>query len=177
MGFLFGLLNLQFDFIHSYTTFDKLFYQKPQMNGVLHHYYYAATRVSHSWGGWSCNFNWSRPCHTTRFWCGKIFHLLHQHLLNPGIILLSLRVVIFWSRRSRPCRWRDPFHTLVHTYMHTYMHIYRQMEIIKYPNPTEIIFQCQILLSSCVLQTAVRAQPNKEHVFKASGFALTLKNP
>ena len=35
--------------------------------------YYAAKRVSHSWGGWGFNSNWSRPCHTTRFWFGKMF--------------------------------------------------------------------------------------------------------
>ena len=52
------------------------------------------------------------PCHTTRFWCGKLFHLMHQHLFYPGIIKLNLRVMIFWPRRSRPCRRRGPFYTL-----------------------------------------------------------------
>ena len=27
-----------------------------------------------------------RPCHTTRFRCGKMFHLLHQQLFYPGIV-------------------------------------------------------------------------------------------
>ena len=26
-----------------------------------------------------------RPCHATRFWCEKMFHLLHQRLFYPGI--------------------------------------------------------------------------------------------
>ena len=57
-----------------------------------------------------------RPCHATRFWWGKMFHLLHQHLFYPGIIQLNLRVMIFWPRRSRPCRRRGPFYTLVLAY-------------------------------------------------------------
>ena len=52
-----------------------------------------------------------RPSHTTRFWCGKMFHLLHQHLFYPGIM-------IFWPHRSRPCRWRGPFYTLVYIFIH-----------------------------------------------------------
>ena len=55
-----------------------------------------------------------RPCHTTRFWCGKMSHLLHQHWFYPGIIQLNLRVMIFWLRRSRPCRRRAPVYTPVH---------------------------------------------------------------
>ena len=78
--------------------------------------YHAATRVSHSWGGWGFNFNWSRPCHTTRFWYGKTSHLLHQHLFYPGIIQLNLRVMIFWPHRSRPCRRWGPFYALVILY-------------------------------------------------------------
>ena len=78
MGFLFGLLNLQFDFIQRiWQTF--LLEAADKWSAIP--CYYAATRVSHSWGGWGCNFNWSRPCHTTYallMW--KTFHLLHQHL-------------------------------------------------------------------------------------------------
>ena len=47
MVFFFGLLNLQFDL---YNAFHKLFYQKPQINGVLYPCYYAAIRVSHCGG-------------------------------------------------------------------------------------------------------------------------------
>ena len=35
-----------------------------------------------------------RPCHTTRFWCGKMFHILHQHLFIPASYSLTSEL---WS--------------------------------------------------------------------------------
>ena len=52
---------------------------RTQINGVLYPCYYAATRVSHSWGGWGINFNPCWPHYALLM--RKNVHLLHQHLL------------------------------------------------------------------------------------------------
>ena len=83
-GILFGLLNLQFDFIQRiWLTFqleaaDKYFVEGYTPAAMLQHppRIAEAAEVTIS----------IRPCHTTRFWCGKMFYLLHQRLLYPGII-------------------------------------------------------------------------------------------
>ena len=106
MEFLFGLLNLQFDFMqHIWQTFLLETADKWSVIPLL----LRNTRLTAEAAEVSISI---RPCHTTRFWCGKMFHLLH-HLFYPGIIQLNLRVMIFWRRRSRSCRRRGPFYNLV----------------------------------------------------------------
>ena len=119
MGFLFGLLNLQFDFIHRiWQTFlleaaDKWKCYTRTPAAMVQH----ASRTAEAA---EVSISIEAVLATTRvFLCGKMFHLLH-HLFYPGIIQLNLRVMMLWPRRSRPCRRRCPFYTLVtHTCWHT----------------------------------------------------------
>lgn len=65
-----------------------------------------------------------------------------------------------WVNLSRRSVCREIYISLPSMSAHTYVQTDRRTEIIECPTPQQIVFRCLILLSSCVLLTAVRAQPN-----------------
>ena len=80
MGFLFGLLNLQFDFIQRIRqTF--LLEANDKWSAIVYPCYYAATRAQLR----RLRLQFQSVLATLRVMMRKNTHLLHQHLFYPGI--------------------------------------------------------------------------------------------
>ena len=79
-----------------YNAFDKLFYWKPLIIGLLYPCYYAATRVSHSWGGWGCNFSPSLPHYAL---------LMRKNVQSLAPTFILSRYHIAWGKTEG---WKRP---------------------------------------------------------------------
>ena len=103
-----GLLNLPFVFM-----FNQLFYQKPQIiNGVLPLLLHCSRRRTHSWAA-EVSISIEAILATYCAFDAETFSISSYTDIIDGIPVY-LRVVIFWPRRSRPCRRRGPVYQEKH---------------------------------------------------------------
>ena len=97
------------------NTFDQLFYEKPQIiiNGVPPLLLYCNTRLTHTAGAAEVSLSTKAVLGTYRAFDAEIFPISSCANIIDSIPVY-LRVVIFWPRRSHPCRRRGPVYEEKH---------------------------------------------------------------